>query len=362
MGGGNKQKTSTQTYKPASWIESSARQANQMASQYARQPWREYGGERVAALSENEQMGVDVAKAGTGSYKPDLASARSSLEGVETFDQFDADAYMNPYIKGALDPAARELGERGAQRRNELEGQLTSKGAFSGSRAALAVRDQDELTQQGISDLYGTGYADAFDKGAALWSDDQNRRITQAGSFMELAGMGSDLLSADTTRLMMTGETQRNVDQAMKDFDYGQFVEQRDWGGRQAAYMADMLRSLKGSYTETQTGVTEGGGENQMGEIIGGIASAVGAYFMMASDPAIKSNIQRIGYLESNGLGVYEYDINGHHLIGTMADEVEALFPEAVQRNQDGVMMVNYSMIDWREDNFRLEIIVQEAA
>ena len=277
MGSGKKK--TTQTYTPAGFIESGAKQATSLATDYASQPFQGYATtRRVADLAPGEKAAIDLSQDASGGYREDLDAARGALGGVEYFDQFDPDVYMSPYIKGALDPAARELREEGLRREQDLAGSLSSRGAFSGSRAALAGREQAELTQQGISDLYGRGYQQAFESGTALWQADQDRRFQQAQAYGELAGLGSDLVDKDIARLMETGETQRYVDQLMKDFDYQQFVEQRDWGGKQAAYLTDVLRGLKGSYTEvTQTKTKEKG--NVLGQVLGAATTIAGAYF-----------------------------------------------------------------------------------
>jgi len=71
----------------------------------------------------------------------------------------------------------------------------------------------------------------------------------------------------------------------------------------------------------------------------GGMAAAT--YF---SDRRLKSNIQRIG-THRLGIGIYEYDIFGGRQIGVMADEVEAVMPQAVIEHPSGYKMVNYGAL-----------------
>lgn len=295
MGGGKKTSKTTSTYTPPSWVENAAQSAVGMAQNYAEKPYEAYTGQRVAGLDPNEVSGHALAQRSIGSYQPDLDAARAGLEGVEKFTDADMDAYMNPYIKGALDPAAREVREFGAQQENQLAGQQTSMGAFSGSRAGLAMRDQQELTQQGISDIYGKGYAQAFDTGAALWGADQDRAIMQSSKYMELAGLGSDLIDKDVNRLMATGSTKRSVDQMNKDFDYGQFIEGRDWEGKNAALLTDVLRGVKGSYSETETSkTTDKSKGNVLGQVIGIGAAVVGGY-LTGWNPKVMASAYSIG-------------------------------------------------------------------
>jgi hypothetical protein len=359
MGSGGSKKT-TQKYTPATYIEEGAQQSAALAKQYAAQPWQAYNRDRVAGLSTNEQAGIDLAGASVGAGQKDLTSARGALNTASgTFNNADIQSYMNPYIKGALDPAAREMRINAAQRQAEVTGQQASVGALSGSRAVLQQSEANKNADQSLSDLYATGYANAFDKGAALWESDQNRQIQVANGFMQAAGMGQEFINQDYKRLMDSGEVQRSVDQLKKDFDYSQFIEKRDWGGRQALYLADTLRTLKGSFGETTTSKTKEKGD-MVGQVIGAVATVAAAYFtggaaLAASDRSLKRNVVRIGHLKSSGLPVYTYVINGFKSLGCMADEVEQQFPEAVHTNTAGTKMVNYHVIDFFPENLVFE-------
>jgi hypothetical protein len=75
-----------------------------------------------------------------------------------------------------------------------------------------------------------------------------------------------------------------------------------------------------------------------------GMLGTLGAGAMKFSDRRLKSNIARIG-THPLGIGVYEYDIFGEHQIGVMADEVEAIMPEAVVTHSSGYKMVDYGML-----------------
>lgn len=75
-----------------------------------------------------------------------------------------------------------------------------------------------------------------------------------------------------------------------------------------------------------------------VGNVVG---TAVG---MAASDIRLKSNIERVG-THPLGVGVYEYDIDGHRERGVMAQEVLQVKPEAVTMRDDGFYMVDYGAL-----------------
>lgn len=67
------------------------------------------------------------------------------------------------------------------------------------------------------------------------------------------------------------------------------------------------------------------------------------------SDVRLKSNIERVG-THPLGIGIYEYDIDGHRERGVMAQEVIHVRPEAVSAHESGFLMVNYTMLEGWDD------------
>jgi hypothetical protein len=90
--------------------------------------------------------------------------------------------------------------------------------------------------------------------------------------------------------------------------------------------------------------MTRGAGETQNGD--GGQMMRVG------SDRAIKQNVVRIGD-HPFGIGLYLFDYKPDYRtrcgfgrqFGVMADEVEAVMPEAVSTHPDGYKMVDYARL-----------------
>ena len=64
------------------------------------------------------------------------------------------------------------------------------------------------------------------------------------------------------------------------------------------------------------------------------------------SDIALKHDIVLLGHL-ANGLGYYRFSYNGSDraYVGVMAQEVQAVMPKAVVRDQDGYLRVFYDKL-----------------
>jgi len=89
-------------------------------------------------------------------------------------------------------------------------------------------------------------------------------------------------------------------------------------------------------------------------DLTGGTSGTAGegAGMMAPSDPAYKENVRQVG-THPAGFGLYLFDYKpefrdafGHgRKFGVMADEVEAIVPEAVAMNADGYRSVDYAKI-----------------
>jgi len=276
--GGSKKQQTTQTYTPPTWVSNASQQAIGIGSRIGRKEWEGYKGERVAGLSENEQLGIRMAK-DTGVGQPMYNKADVYTErGAQQFRDANIDEYMNPFIKGALDPAAREIREEGAREGNRLDAMSASMDAFGGSRAALMRSENRERTIQGISDLYGRGFAMAYESAVGIWGDERARDMQAAGRFMEIGDAMERAQETDISTLMATGATDRGIQQAMADFDFMQFMEERDWDWRQLGGIIAALEGTKGSYGTTTTAETEQK-SNGAAAILGIIGAVIGGIY-----------------------------------------------------------------------------------
>jgi len=77
---------------------------------------------------------------------------------------------------------------------------------------------------------------------------------------------------------------------------------------------------------------------------LGGAAMGAGAKMWAASDRRLKQDIKRVGTHDETGVPIYTYRYKGGDvtMMGVMADELEAVVPEAV-REVGGYKVVNYA-------------------
>jgi hypothetical protein len=169
-------------------------------------------------------------------------------------------AYMSPYIQGALNPQLEE-----ARRQSDISGLQNAggaarAGAFGGSRFGLQEAERQRNLGTLQNQIYGTGMQNAFQNAS---------QAQQFGATLGLQGMGQGLQAANT--LGQLGQQQFNQQQAgmqaragagaqqqareqqILSQDYQDFLTQRGYPKEQLAFMSDMLRGLPLSQSTQQT-------------------------------------------------------------------------------------------------------------
>jgi hypothetical protein len=115
-------------------------------------------------------------------YKPGTFS-------TGTFGTAEAQQYMNPYLKSALDPQLAEARRQAEISRIGDAGRLTKAGAFGGSRQAIMEAEGSRNLMGKQNELLTSGYNTAYNKAMDQFNADQLRALDvqkateQAGQF-----------------------------------------------------------------------------------------------------------------------------------------------------------------------------------
>jgi hypothetical protein len=123
-----------------------------------------------------------------------------------------------------------------------------------------------------------------------------------------------------------------------------QFVSPPQQGFAPGADYSGAARDQYGASMDSYN-ANAAGNSSMMGGLFGIGSAALSSPWLMASDRRLKRNIKRIG-THNTGIGIYTWNyIWGAPGVGVMADEVEAVIPEAVLTDANGFQMVDYSKI-----------------
>lgn len=299
MGGSKTTTKASQTTKnqlPDYMVQGSKR-AVQMAMDRSNQSYEAYGGQRIAGLSENEQLGMEGFRNEQGRYDQDFDKARGALEGITSFtDEGVQEQYMNPYIEGVLQPMARRRDRAFGESKAELARTSGMRGAFGG-RQRLSENLLQQSNQEGMDDLYAAGYGTAFDKATQLHGQEQDRQLALAGAYGANAQGQADTNSQTLRNMMESGFIDRSVEQSELDFKFMEYIDEREWDVTNLSTLVQTLQGVPSESTvqtdSTQTTQTK---DNAVKTLIGVAAIVAGVITM---NPALVG----MGAKETSGGG-----------------------------------------------------------
>jgi len=221
---------------------------------FADQPFEAYGQPRIAGFTPDELAGFEAAR-GIAEASGALAPLTSELvrEGVTAardlatrLPDTDLSGYMSPYTQAVLDPAIRDLEEKAARERIRLGQQSGMRGAFGGSRQAIAESELERGTQREIGDLSARQRAAAYNQALEQFRLDQKNIPALYSGALTNVGTGltqtAGRLGTEVNPLLQIGGAQRALTQAELDFERQQFEEERDYPLRGI----EVLRSVAG--------------------------------------------------------------------------------------------------------------------
>lgn len=219
-------------------------------------PFEQYSGPLTAGASPLQTQAFNTA--GTMQVPGSIAQAADTAGGIATkaqgaaytpvgsdFGTEQAQQYMNPYLKAALDPQLAEL-----QRQNTIANmgnaaQLTKAGAYGGSRQAVMNAENQRNMLDKTNQLVSQGYNTAYDKAMAQFNADQARKTQEAqyGADFGLKGLQTGLQAAQTQGQL--GSTQQQADLAT-------LKAQAELGATQRGLEAEDIAAQKAAFEEAR--------------------------------------------------------------------------------------------------------------
>jgi hypothetical protein len=193
-----------------------------------------------------------------------------------------------------------------------------------------------QMQNQAIAQNYGQGMSTAQAQNAQVAQQfNQNQQAAQFANTAQQQALAQAIqqrqLPLNEINALMSGSQIQNPQFQQYTGANVQAAPIANATAQQGAFAQNLYNQNVGSYNQNVAGLYGLGG-----------AAAYGA---AKSDRRLKSNINRIG-THKLGIGIYEYDIEGRHEIGVMAQEVQNVMPEAVIHHPDGYLMVQYGRIN----------------
>ena len=253
------------------------------------------------------------------------------------------DVGQNPWLDAAFNRSADVMGKNFQD--NVVAGmdnQFAAAGRGGSKAYANARGTAEDAYGRQLNDLANEVYGGAYQTDMAR----KDAALGQLGALgqQDVQNMlaGSGLYQQGTGNLFGGIDAMPNVDSARygdltRLFQAGNTIQQQPWQSLQ------MGSNILGNLAYPQSATTQSN-PNQLGQAIG-LGTSLAGLGMMFSDARLKCDIRHIGALPS-GLPVYRfrYVWGGPEHVGVMAQEAQALFPEAVIE-VGGWLAVDYGRI-----------------
>lgn len=223
------------------------------ATQLSQRNYTPFQGERVAGLSGNEQRAQRMATA---------FGDRTRMQMQPGFRP-DISAFENPYISQVLNNQRRVIGEEYGRQAAGLAARQSATDAFRTGRSDLARSRLEENRMRALGDAEAAGRASAFDSAMGNYFRNEDNLRSAFGSAQQ--------------GLNQTGAAERSIRQAQNDFDYGQFLESRDWDVNNLQPLLAAIQGARGG-TITTTSSSKSPGKDYWGAAAGLLGTAIQQY------------------------------------------------------------------------------------
>lgn len=243
----------------------------------------------LASLGNAQGYGVQNAMSGALGNAAQMGAAginRNNIQnvGAQNFLQGDVQRYMNPYTQNVIDSSMRDIDRARQLQRQQVNAQALSRGAFGGSRQAIAESENNRnyLDQQArtSAQLRSQG----FDTAANLMQTDMNRAL-QADS----QNQGMDFNTASQNAGFQQQANAQNQ-QAQNQFALSRYAQDADVSRFNAANQTAANQFLANN--QNQFALSRFGAENQNNQFNAANANAASQFGANASNTVSLANQQ----------------------------------------------------------------------
>jgi hypothetical protein len=224
----------------------------------AEAPYEAYTGPLTAGSSTLQDSAITGIQA---LNNPLSGGSITNQMGAFTPDAATIDPYMNPYTQNVIDRTAADMTRQDQINQLQQRQQLTSAGAFGGSRDALLRAESAGNLSRNIGDMAAEqralNYGQAMDRAKAA------QEMTNKYGIDVLAAQGA------------AGQVQRDIASEGVAADYAQFREERDYDAKRVQYMQSLLQGLP--IAATSSVYSEPSEYQQYLQSVGGIEALIAA-------------------------------------------------------------------------------------
>jgi hypothetical protein len=316
----------------------------EFSKQIAGQEYTPYAGSRLAAPTAAMQLGLQQ-QAQAGAYGPGTQTVdyATALAMQPTSIAGNIQQFINPFQEQVIGTAVQNIENQRQMQQQQNAANAVRARAFGGSRQGIVEGLTNQAALMAAGQTAGNLAYQGFGQAAQLASQDVAARQAQAA---QLAGLGAQqqaIRQTQAQQLQGVGAQEQAQQQAQLDLAYQDFL-------RQQAYPLQQLnirsQGLSGFPAENQNVSTQ---RMSPGQQIGQGVSTLASLAYLFSDKRMKENVDRMDspLSQLGKLTGYDYNYKGDNerTGGVMAQDVQRVMPQAVAKDDSGMMAVNYPQI-----------------
>lgn len=249
----------------------------QRAGQVASTPYQAYGGELVAGMNQQQQLGIGGINQYANAAQPYLQTAAGyAQQAAQPLTQQQIQQYQSPYTQDVVNATESQFNNQNAQQQQQVLGNAAAQGALGGDRTAVAqsVLAGQQQTQEApvIAGLENTGYQ------TGLQTAEQQQQNMAQGAY-NLSNVGNSIQNAGlmgANAQIGAGTMQQQTQQAQDTAAYQQFMQAQQYPYAQLGWLAGIDTGV-GSQMGGQS-TTTGPQPNQTAQYLGLGLGALGMF------------------------------------------------------------------------------------
>ena len=282
------QTNSTQTYTPPPQVLQNYTDVTNQAKDVAATPYQGYGGQLVAGINDQQNLGIANVNTAATVQNPynagatGLAAASSGAIAPTQYSAQELQQYENPYQNDVINATEAQIGNQNRQQAAALQGNAISAGAFGGDRAGVAqaalAGQQDIANNATLANLNTSNFQNAQNQfatqqGVNLGAQ-QNTAARQLAASQQIGNLGAAAQSeglAGANAQVNAGTLQQTTQQAQDTAAYNQFLQQQAYPFQTTGWLANIVEGIGSQSGGTTTGqqTTEAG--NTLSSAAGGL-------------------------------------------------------------------------------------------
>lgn len=248
------------------WYSAAGQFALGRAIDLSERPHEAYGGNRVAGLSQNERLAGGIARDAFGQVQPYMQRLQGGFSGANLSN------FMNPYTDKVLASRKRGISDEYGRQMGDISRNQAATDAFRSGRSDLARARANASRMRALDDATAETESAAFESA-------KDSMFRQGAQDLGAIGQITSANQSAQQGLMATGGVERSIDQANRDFDYGQFLERRDWDVNNLNNLISAIQGVNSTAGTTETDYKKKEKKSVWGTVLGIAGTAIGAIY-----------------------------------------------------------------------------------